>query len=336
MSALRVGVIGAGAWGRNHVRTLAAMADVDLAAVCDLSAPIRERTARAFPGVFVTDSVDALLQRVDAVVVATTARTHAALGIRALEAGKPVLIEKPFALSAADAVALAEESERRKVPALVGHLLEFHPVVDRLRAMVQDGSLGDVYYLYSQRLNLGQIRPDENALWSFGPHDISVALYLLGETPESVSAQGHSYLQQGIEDVVFLVMRFRSGVVAHAHMSWLDPHKERRLTVVGSKQMAVFDDMAPREKLRLYDKGVDRPPEYGSYGESLAVREGDILIPKVANAEPLGLELAHFVRVALGEPATRADARDGVRVIRVLEAATRSLKGGGQPVIVEG
>ncbi len=336
MSGLRVGVIGAGAWGRNHVRTLAAMAEVDLTAVCDLSAAIRERTARAFPGVFVTDSVDALLDRVDAVVVATTARTHAALGIRALEAGKPVLIEKPFALTAADAVALADESARRKVPALVGHLLEFHPVVDRLRAMVQDGSLGEVYYLYSQRLNLGQVRLDENALWSLGPHDISVALYLLGEAPESVAAQGHSYLQRGIEDVVFLVMRFRSGVVAHAQMSWLDPHKERRLTVVGSKQMAVFDDMAPREKLRLYDKGVDRPPEYGSYGESLAVREGDILIPKVSNAEPLGLELAHFVKVARGEPATRADAMDGVRVVRVLEAASRSLKDGGRPVFVEG
>ena len=336
MSGLRVGVIGAGAWGRNHVRTLAAMAEVDLTAVCDLSAAIRERTARAFPGVFVTDSVDALLDRVDAVVVATTARTHAALGIRALEAGKPVLIEKPFALTAADAVALADESERRKVPALVGHLLEFHPVVDRLRTMVQDGSLGEVYYLYSQRLNLGQVRLDENALWSLGPHDISVALYLLGESPESVAAQGHSYLQRGIEDVVFLVMRFRSGVVAHAHMSWLDPHKERRLTVVGSKQMAVFDDMVPREKLRLYDKGVDRPPEYGSYGESLAVREGDILIPKVSNAEPLGLELAHFVKVARGEPATRADAMDGVRVVRVLEAASRSLKDGGRPVFVEG
>ncbi len=336
MSLLRVGVIGAGVWGRNHVRTLATMAGVELAGVCDLSAAVRDRTVRAFPGVFVTDSVDLLLDRVDAVVVATTARTHAALGLQALKAGKPVLIEKPFALTGADALALAEESERRKVPALVGHLLEFHPVVDRLRSLVQAGSLGEVYYLYSQRLNLGQVRPDENALWSFGPHDISVALYLLGEAPETVSAQGHSYLQRGIEDVVFLVMRFRSGVVAHAHMSWLDPHKERRLTVVGSKQMAVFDDMAPREKLRLYDKGVDRPPEYGSYGESLAVREGDILIPKVNNAEPLGLELAHFVNVARGEPATRADAMDGLRVVRVLEAATRSLKDGGRPVLVEG
>jgi predicted dehydrogenase len=334
MSRLKVGVIGAGAWGRNHVRTLAQMSGVELAAVCDLSATVRERTAKAHPGVLVTESADALMDRVDAVVVASTARTHAELGEKALRAGKPVLVEKPFALTVADAERLAEASVRHGVPALVGHLLEFHPVVDRLRTMVREGALGEVHYLYSQRLNLGQVRPDENALWSLGPHDISVALFLMGEAPVSVTAQGFSYLQPGIEDVVFLAMRFGSGVVAQAHLSWLDPNKERRLTVVGSKQMAVFDDMAAREKLRIYDKGVARP-EYGSYGESLAIREGDILIPKVSNAEPLGLELAHFVRVARGEAPTRADAADGVRVVRVLEAASRSLVAGGAPTSVE-
>ena len=334
MSRLRVGVIGAGAWGRNHVRTLAAMADVELAAVADLSATVRSRVARDHPGVLVTDGVDEVLDRVDAVVVASSARTHAELGLRAVRAGKPVLVEKPFALSVAEAEALAAEAGRRGVPVLVGHLLEFHPVVERLRDLVATGALGEVYYLYSQRVNLGQVRPDENALWSFGPHDISVALFLMGETPVSVTAQGHSYLQAGIEDVVFLVMRFGSGVVAHAHLSWLDPHKERRLTVVGSKQMAVFDDMAPREKLRIYDKGVSRPPEYGSYGESLAIREGDIWIPKVANAEPLALELAHFVRVARDAPPSRADAADGVRVVRVLEAASRSLASDGAPITI--
>jgi predicted dehydrogenase len=312
------------------------MAGVELAAVCDLAAPVRDRVAKTYPAILVTDSVASLIERVDAVVVASTARTHAEIGLRTIRAGKPVLIEKPFALTAADAELVATESDRHRVPALVGHLLEFHPVVDRLRAMVADGSLGQLFYLYSQRVNLGQIRPDENALWSFGPHDVSMALYLMGESPVSVSAQGHSYLQRGIEDVVFLAMRFTSGVVAHAHLSWLDPHKERRLTVVGSRQMAVFDDMAPREKLRIYDKGVDRPPEYRSYGESLAVREGDIWIPKVPLDEPLALELAHFVKVARGEPATRADAWDGVRVVRVLEAATRSLRQGGAPVSVEG
>jgi predicted dehydrogenase len=334
VTRLKVGVIGAGVWGRNHVRTLAQMSEVELAAVCDLSPAIRERTKQTYPSVLVTDSVDELFRAVDAVVVASTAKTHGEFGVRAIEAGKPVLVEKPFALTVADALRIADLSERRKVPALAGHLLEFHPVVDRLRTMIREGSLGQVYYLYSQRVNLGQVRPDENALWSFGPHDISVALFLMGESPVSVTAQGHSYLQPGIEDVVFVAMRFRSGVVAHAHLSWLDPAKERRLTVVGSKQMAVFDDMAAREKLRLYDKGVDRP-EYRSYGESLAVREGDILIPKISNAEPLGLELAHFVKVARGAAPTRADAADGVRVVRALDAASRSLAAGGAPISVE-
>ncbi|MGH7657933.1 MAG: Gfo/Idh/MocA family protein, partial [Gemmatimonadales bacterium] len=188
----------------------------------------------------------------------------------------------------------------------------------------------------SQRVNLGQVRPDENALWSFGPHDISVALFLLGEAPVTVTAQGHSYLQKGIEDIVFLHMTFRSGIMAHVQMSWLDPHKERRLTVVGSKQMAVFDDMAIREKLRIYDKGVDRPPEYGSYGESLAIREGDISIPRLSNVEPLAAQLRHFIRVVRGEEPPRADGRDGLRTVRVLDAASRSLARGGSPVSVEG
>jgi predicted dehydrogenase len=335
MSRVRVGVIGAGAWGRNHVRAIAALPDAELTAVCDLRPAVRTRVEAAYPGTFVTGEVAALLQRVDAVVVASDARSHAALGLEAVRAGKPVLVEKPFALSVADAEALADESARLGVPALVGHLLEFHPVVDRLRTLVAEGALGELFYLYSQRVNLGQIRPDENALWSFGPHDISVALFLMGEAPVAVSAQGFSYLQAGIEDVVFLVMRFRSGVVAHAHLSWLDPHKERRLTVVGAKQMAVFDDMAAREKLRIYDKGVDRPPEYGSYGESLAIREGDITIPKLSNVEPLALELGHFLKVARGAPADRADAADGVRVVRVLEAATRSLAAGGATIAIE-
>lgn len=333
MSQVRLGVIGAGAWGRNHVRTLAAMPGVTLAAVCDASERIRNGLRAQYPGLHVTESVDDLLSRVDGVVVASSARTHGPLALQAIAAGRAVLVEKPFALSVDEAVRMCEAADKARVPLLVGHLLEFHPVVDRLKHMLAERALGDVYYLYSQRLNLGQVRPDENALWSLGPHDVSVAIHLLGEAPVSVSAQGHAYLQPGIEDVVFLTMRFASGVVAHAHMSWLDPHKERRLTVVGSQQMAVFDDMAPREKLRLYDKGVDRP-EYRSYGESLAIREGDIFIPKIPNTEPLGTELAHFAAVVGGGAPTRADALDGLRNIQVLEAASRSLRSGGAPISI--
>ncbi len=333
MTRLKVGVIGSGAWGRNHVRTVAGLADAELAAVCDTDPKTRERVARQYPGTLVTDDLGALLERCDAVIVASPAGTHAAMARRCIEAGKPCLVEKPFALSVRDAEAVAALGVERKVPVLAGHLLIFHAAVERLRTLVQGGELGKIFYLYGLRVNLGQVRQDENALWSFGPHDVSVALHLLGETPVRVAAQGKSYLQPKIEDVVFLTMEFASGVLAHVQLSWLDPHKERKLTVVGAKKMVVFDDMEPREKLRIYDKGVDRPPEYGSFGESLAIREGDIFVPRIPTVEPLAAELAHFVRVARGgeSPRPGAGAEDGVRVVRVLEAASRSLASRGAP-----
>ena len=331
MKRLKIGVVGAGAWGRNHVRTVASLAEGELTAVCDTDAKVRERVSRQYPAALVTADIAALLSAVDAVIVASPAATHAGVARQALEAGKPVLVEKPFALSVRDAEAVAEQGAQQGVPVLAGHLLVYHPAVERLRQMVQDGDLGKVFYLYGLRVNLGQVRKDENALWSFGPHDVSMALYLLGEEPVRVAANGKSYLQPAIEDFVFLTMEFASGVLAHVQMSWLDPHKERKLTVVGAKKMVVFDDMEPREKLRIYDKGVDRPPEYGSFGESLAIREGDIFIPRIPAVEPLAAELAHFVRAAQGREPPRASAEDGVRVVRVLEAASRSLARGGAP-----
>jgi predicted dehydrogenase len=332
VSKLRIGVVGAGAWGRNHVRTIATLPDAELTAVCDADQKVRDRIAKQYPAALVTPEVGALLERVEAVVVASPAATHAEIALRCIDAGKPCLVEKPFALSVADAERVARRATERKVPVLAGHLLLFHPALERLRAMIRGGDLGRVLYLYGMRVNLGQVRADENALWSFGPHDVSVALDLLGERPIAVAAQGHGYLQPKVEDVVFLTMRFASGVLAHVHLSWLDPYKERKLTVVGEKKMVVFDDMEPREKLRIFDKGVDRPPEYRSYGESLTIREGDIFIPKIPNIEPLAAELGHFVRVARGSETPRASAADGVAVVHVLEAATRSLQGGGAPV----
>ena len=331
MSRLKVGVIGAGTWGKNHVRAVAGMPEVELIAVCDTDAKTRERIARQYPATRVTEDAGELIAAADAVIIASPARTHAAFALQCVDAGKPCLVEKPFALSARDAEVVAERAAARGVPVVAGHLLVFHPVVERLRDLVGGGELGRIYYLYGLRVNLGQVRADENALWSFGPHDVSVALFLLGEQPVRVAAQGHCYLQPTIEDVVFLTMEFASGILAHVQLSWLDPHKERRLTVVGAKKMVVFDDMEPREKLRIYDKGVDPPAEYGSFSEALAVREGDISIPKIPNVEPLAAELAHFVRVARGTEAPRAGADDGVRVVRVLEAASRSLVQGGAP-----
>ena len=327
-----MGVIGAGAWGKNHVRTVATLAEAELAGVCDADPKTREKLTRQYPAAHITGDVADLLGRVDAVVIASPAATHARVARQCIEAGKPCLVEKPFALSTGDAEAVAQAAAKHDVPVLTGHLLVFHPAVERLRTLVQTGELGRIYYLYGLRVNLGQVRADQNALWSFGPHDVSVALYLLGETPVRVAAHGKSYLQPKVEDVVFLTMEFGSGVLAHVQLSWLDPHKERKLTVVGATKMVVFDDMEAREKLRIYDKGVQRPPEYGSYGEALSIREGDIFIPKIPNVEPLAAELSHFVKVARRTEAPRASAADGVAVVKVLDAATRSLSGGGVPV----
>ena len=297
-----------------------------------MTVPSGEKLTRQYPAAHITGDVADLLGRVDAVVIASPAATHARVARQCIEAGKPCLVEKPFALRTSDAEAVAQAAAKHDVPVLTGHLLVFHPAVERLRTLVQTGELGRIYYLYGLRVNLGQVRADENALWSFGPHDVSVALYLLGETPVRVAAHGKSYLQPKVEDVVFLTMEFGSGVLAHVQLSWLDPHKERKLTVVGATKMVVFDDMEAREKLRIYDKGVQRPPEYGSYGEALSIREGDIFIPKIPNVEPLAAELSHFVKVARRTEAPRASAADGVAVVKVLDAATRSLSAGGAPV----
>src|SRR5207253_2159181 len=240
------------------------------------------------------------------------AATHARFALQCVEAGKPCLVEKPFALSVRDAEAVARAAADARVPVLAGHLLVFHPAVERLRALVQGGDLGRIYYLYGLRVNLGQVRADENALWSFGPHDVSVALYLLGETPVRVAAHGKSYLQPKVEDVVFLTMEFGSGVLAHVQLSWLDPHKERKLTVVGATKMVVFDDMEAREKLRIYDKGVERPPEYGSYGEALSIREGDIFGARAKDGSALiGIVGLGYV----GLPLAMEFARVGFRVL---------------------
>jgi predicted dehydrogenase len=210
----------------------------------------------------------------------------------------------------------------------------YHPAVARLKQMMDGGELGEVYYLYASRLNLGQVRRSENAMWSLAPHDISVALYLLGEEPVAVAAQGLTYLQPGIPDTVFLTLRFASGRAAHIHVSWLDPHKVRRITVVGSQKMAVFDDVDSTEKLRIYDKGVQRPA-YDSYGDSLSLRFGDISIPRIDMREPLRLECQHFIDCILNGQTPLSDGRNGVQVLRVLEAGQRSLERGGEPVVLE-
>jgi predicted dehydrogenase len=330
----RIGVVGLGYWGPNLARNFDRLPGAELRWICDQSQEARERFAPAFREARVSGDVDELLgdPELDAVVIATHVPSHAPLALRALAAGKHVFVEKPLAYSVAEAeqvVAAAREAGR---VLMVGHLLEYHPGVEKLKEIAGSGELGDVHYLYSNRLNLGKLRPDENALWSLGAHDVSVLLHLAnGEEPSECEARGESYMQPGIEDVVFCYLRFPSGLAAHLHLSWLDPHKERRFTVVGSKKMATFDDMAIEQKVTVYDKGFDQ--KFESYGEYVT-RSGDIWSPRISNEEPLRIECRHFLeRIADGgEP--RSGGESGLRVVRVLEALQRSLEASSRAATV--
>ena len=326
MSAGRVavGVVGLGYWGPNLARNFAALPGAELAWLCDTRPDVRERFGATFPQARLTGELDDLLAdpALDAVVLATPVPTHAELSVRVLEAGKHCFVEKPLAQSVADAERAVEAARRAGRVLMVGHLLQFHPGVTRLKALVEAGDLGQIRYIYGNRLNLGKLRADENALWSLGAHDVSVLLHLADEEPYELSARGEAYMNPPVEDVVFAFMRFPSGLTAHLHMSWLDPHKERRFTVVGASRMATFDDMALEGKLTVYDKGFDENAD--TYGEYIT-RSGDTWSPMVPNAEPLRLECEHFVACVRDGTPPLSDGESGLRVVRVLERLQQDL-----------
>jgi predicted dehydrogenase len=323
---VQVGVVGLGYWGPNLARNFDRLPGAELRWICDESEAARTRWAPQFPGTRVSSDLDELLadDELDAVVVATHVPSHASVAVQVLEAGKHVFVEKPLAQSVAEAERVVTVAESTGRTLMVGHLLEYHPGVEKLKEIADAGELGDIHYVYSNRLNLGKLRAEENALWSLGAHDVSVVLRLVGdEEPEELSAVGESYMRPGVEDVVFAYLRFPSGLAAHLHMSWLDPHKERRFTVVGSKRMATFDDMATERKVTVYDKGFDQ--DSSSYGEYIT-RSGDVWSPAISNEEPLRIECAHFVeRIRDGAP-PRSGPDSGLRVVRVLEELQRSLE----------
>jgi predicted dehydrogenase len=323
---LRIGVVGLGYWGPNLARNFASLPGCELAWCCDADAQARERIAARFPGARLASELDELLADpdLDAIVIATPVPSHAALAVKVLTAGKHCFVEKPLAQSVADAERAVAAAESANRVLMVGHLLEYHPGVQKLKELSASGDLGEIYYIYGNRLNLGKLRADENALWSLGAHDVSVVLHLAGEEPREVVAHGESYVQDGIEDVVFCFLRFPSGLSAHLHLSWLDPHKERRFTVVGSRRMATFDDMALEGKLTIYDKGFDEDAR--GYGEYIT-RSGDIFSPRIPNLEPLRLECEHFVDCIRSGQAPRSDGASGLRVVRVLEQLQSSLEG---------
>lgn len=320
---IRVGHAGVGGWGQNLVRVAGELAD--LAWICDTDAGRLAEFAGRYPGAKTTGSFDDMLadDAVEAVVVATPVPTHFDLARRALVAGKHVFVEKPPAIRQEEMEELVELARTNDLVLMPGHLLLYHPGVRKLKELVTSGDLGEVLCVYGNRQNLGVIRSYENALWSLGVHDLSVILWLLEEEPEEVIALGRDFLQPGVEDVVFCFLRFPSGKVAHMHLSWLDPHKMRRMTVVGREKMAVFDDMELERKITVYEKAPWEPAE--TYGE-WRTRTGDISSPKILNDEPLRLELEHFLRLVSDGPGDHREALDGLAVVRALDRLTTSLR----------
>jgi predicted dehydrogenase len=321
---VRIGQAGLGYWGKNLVRNFDEIAD--LRRLVDPSPALREQFAHRYPEAQVTGSFDDLCNdpALDAVVIATPVPTHHALARQALEAGKHVFVEKPPAMRAVEMVELVEIAERRDLVLMPGHLLLYHPGIAKVKDLVDSATLGDVLCIYGNRQNLGIIRKDENALWSLGVHDLSVILHLVGESPVEVAAHGNAFLNPGVEDVVFCYLRFPSGKIAHMHLSWLDPHKMRKITVVGAEKMVVFDDMELERKVTVYDKAPEQPAQ--SYGE-WRTRTGDIFSPKIPNDEPLRLECRHFLELVTAGRGDGAEARDGLEVVRALEMLQSSLNG---------
>jgi predicted dehydrogenase len=314
----RIAVAGLGYWGPNLARNFHGLPGAELVWCCDASDAARARASALLPGVRMTDRFEDLLEDrdLDAIVLATPVPTHATLAVEALRAGKHCFVEKPLASNVADAKRAVTAAEQTGRILMVGHLLEYHPGVGKLKELAVTGALGDIRCVYGNRLNLGKLRADENALWSLGAHDISVLLYILDEEPCECFARGESFLRPNVEDVVFCFLRFPSGIAAHLHLSWLDPHKERRFTVVGSRRMATFDDTASEGKLTIYDKGFDEDSR--SYGEYTG-RNGGMFSPQISSVEPLRLECEHFLDAIQRREQPRSDGQSGLRVVQVLE-----------------
>ena len=316
-SVRNIAVIGCGYWGKNLVRNFAELGA--LHTVCDSNPEALNRLEALYPNINQEESLESVLasKEIKGVVISSPVALHYSMAKQALLAGKDVFVEKPFTTNTKEAQELVELSEEQQRVLMVGHLLLYHPAVQTLKKYIQAGELGEIYYLYSTRVNLGQIRQDENALWRLVPHDIAMFIYLLDESPIVVSAQGSSYLQPNFVDVVFVALRF-GRVLAHVHASWLDPHKIRQLTVVGSKKMAVFNDMMPEYKLQIYDKEV--------LSNTLLIRSGEVILPQLDLTEPLLLECQEFIKCMVERRQPLSNANQGLEVVKALEAASKSMQ----------
>jgi predicted dehydrogenase len=332
---IRLAVLGCGSWGINHVRSARRLKGAELVAVCDASPSAVDKAKDIAPLARLVGDPQEIFKdpNIDAVIIATPVPTHAALAKAALLADKHTFVEKPFVLTPEDGEPIVREAAERKRALMVGHVLRYHPYFRLLRDKVRAGELGRVHYVYAQRVNLGVVRTDENAFWSLAAHDLSMMCALMDDEPIEITATGQAFLRPGVEDVVFATVRFAQGTIGHIHVSWLDPQKRRQLTVVGSKKMAVFDDMEPAEKLRIYDKGIKAEGSV-SFDQFLTLRDGDVHIPYLRMVEPLQAEQQHFVDCIRDNKTPETDGVDAMRVLRCLVGANKSLSEGGRPVRV--
>lgn len=335
---IKVAVVGLGYWGPNLLRSFNQLPDAQVVAICDAEEKQLKKFAPLYPQAKTTTKYEEILndREIEAVIIAVPAPLHYQLGRQALLADKHVFVEKPLALNLSEAEELTALAAKKQKILMVGHLMKYHPAVTKLKEYIDNKEMGDVLYMYATRVNLGKIRFQENALWSLAVHDIAIILYLLGNIlPQEVSAQGASYLTDNVEDVVFVNLCFPNKVLATVHASWLDPHKIRQLTIVGSKKMAVFNDMEGPEKIRLYDKGVDHAPMFQTYSEYLTIRDGDIHIPTLQMKEPLQIECNHFLNCITNKKVPMSDGQDGIRVLKVLEAAQESMRNKGRQISIK-
>jgi len=333
---IRMAVIGCGYWGPNLIRNFHNVADCELRMITDLDPKRLEHVGRQFPQAHKTLDYRDLLRdpEIDAIAVATSVSTHYPLGREVLEAGKHLFIEKPMCASADDCRRLIDLAAARHLQIMVGHTFLFTPAVRKIRELMRTGELGDIYYVNITRVNLGLFQPDINVVWDLAPHDIAMLNHLFGAGPRVVSATGRAYVRPGIEDVAFLTLEYPGNQIAHIHVSWLDPNKIRQATFVGSRKMLVYDDVSSLEKIRVYDKGVEKLAHYDSFGEfQLSYRYGDIVIPKIDQIEPLKVEAAHFINCLQGTETPLSDGATGLQVVEVLEKACESIRGEGKPVL---
>jgi predicted dehydrogenase len=332
-----IAIVGLGYWGPNWVRNFSQTQGIERVVCCDFSRERLDHIKNRYPSVVVTEDLEQVLAdpRVDAVVVATPVNTHFEIASRCLKAGKSTLVEKPLSTSCEQAEVLIRMARERDLTLMAGHTFEYSAPVIKIRALIDGGELGDIFYISSVRANLGLFRRDVNVAWDLATHDISIILMLLGQMPLEVTCQGESHYHDHVEDVALITLRFANNVIAFVHVSWLDPNKIRRTTIVGSRKMLVYDDTALQEKVRVYDKGVDVAPYYDTFGEfQFSYRYGNVMIPRIDESEPLKLECEHFVDCIRSGEAPRTDGLSGLRVVSVLEAANLSLKNGGARVPV--